>query len=162
MTGLVVMVFGLMAARATEPVSVTTNDHLTITFPTNLTMFLRANDIARYSTMTNLAAAAGTNATALYQTGTIQSMLESMSFGNAKLQIIVADRMPNTVGGPTQQCVLVQMTNDVVEIVDGQPPTVVPYTSIDNWTFYWTILAIQIPRVRADYNGQSGICIGSK
>ena len=78
------------------------------------------------------------------------------------LQIIVADRMPNTVGGPTQQIALVQMTNDVIEIVDGQPPTVVPYTSIDNWVFYWTILAIQIPRVRADYNGNSGIVIGSK
>ena len=27
---------------------------------------------------------------------------------------------------------------------------------------YWTILAIQIPRVRSDYNGNSGIVIGSK
>lgn len=98
----------------------------------------------------------------LYQTGTIQSMLESMSFGNAKLQIIIADRMPNTVGGPTQQIALVQLTNDVIEIVDGQPPTVVPYVSNDNWMLYWTILAIQIPRVRSDYNGQCGIVIGSK
>jgi hypothetical protein len=100
----------------------------------------------------------------LYQTGTIQNMLESMKFGSPgqNLKIVIADRMPNTVGGPTQQVALVQMTSDVIQIVNGQAPTVVPYTSLDGWTLFWTVLAIQVPRVRADYNGQSGIVIGSK
>lgn len=97
-----------------------------------------------------------------YHPATIQSMLEGLQFGGRNLKVRIADRLPNTVGGPTQQVVLVQMTDDVVEIIDGQAPTVVPYTSLDGWTLFWTILAIQVPRVRADYNGNSGICIGSK
>ena len=95
-----------------------------------------------------------------YHPGTIQSMLEGLQFGGRNLRVRVADRMPNAATG--QQWALCQMTDDVVEIVDGQAPTVVPYTSLDGWTLFWTVLAIQIPRIRADYNGQSGICIGSK
>ncbi len=95
-----------------------------------------------------------------YHPGTIQSMLEGLQFGGRNLRVRVADRMPNAASG--QQWALVQMTDDVVEIVDGQAPTVVPYTSLDGWTLYWMVLGIMIPRIRADYNGNSGICIGSK
>jgi len=56
----------------------------------------------------------------------------------------------------------VQMTSDVVEIVNGQPPTVIPWTSLDGFTLYWLIMAIQVPRVRSDYDGNSGVCIGTK
>jgi hypothetical protein len=69
--------------------------------------------------------------------------------------IKIADQMPST------QVLLVQMTNDVVEMISGQPPTVIPWTSLDGFTLHWLVLAIMVPRVRSDYSGNSGICIGS-
>jgi hypothetical protein len=56
---------------------------------------------------------------------------------------------------------LVQMTNDVIDMVVGQEPTVIPWTSADGFTFHNLVMAIMIPRVRSDYNGDSGICIGT-
>jgi hypothetical protein len=57
--------------------------------------------------------------------------------------------------------VLVQMTSDVVDMVVGQPPTVIPWTSLDGFTIHNLVMAIMIPRVRSDYDGNSGICVGT-
>lgn len=57
--------------------------------------------------------------------------------------------------------VLVQMTSDVVDMVVGQSPTVIPWTSLDGFTIHNLVMAIMIPRVRSDYNGDSGICVGT-
>lgn len=62
---------------------------------------------------------------------------------------------------PAAKVVLVQMTSDVVDIVVGQQPTVIPYTSLDGFTFHNLVMAIMVPRVRSDYDGKSGICVGT-
>lgn len=67
----------------------------------------------------------------------------------------VADLLPAT------KVILVQMTNDVVDVIVGQPPTVIPWTSLDGFQIHNLIMAIMIPRVRSDYNGDSGVCIGT-
>jgi hypothetical protein len=93
-------------------------------------------------------------------TDTIRQRLERIQAGGRAINIRVADQMPGAATG--QQAVLVQMTNDVVEVVNGQPPTVIPWTSLDGFTLYWLVLAIMVPRVRSDYDGNSGVVIGSK
>ena len=45
---------------------------------------------------------------------------------------------------------------------DGQPPTVIPWTSLDGFTLYWLVMAIMIQRVRSDYDGNSGIYLIKK
>lgn len=62
---------------------------------------------------------------------------------------------------PANKVALVQMSSDVVDVVVGQQPTVIPWTSIDGFTFYNLVMAIIIPRVRSDYEGQSGIVVGT-
>jgi hypothetical protein len=69
--------------------------------------------------------------------------------------IRTADMMPAT------KVAVVQMTSDVIDMVDGQRPTVIPWTSLDGFTLFWLVMAIQVPRVRSDYNGDSGVCIGT-
>jgi len=67
----------------------------------------------------------------------------------------VADLLPAT------KVALVQMTSDVIDVVVGQPPTVIPWTSLDGFAIHNLVMAIMIPRVRSDYNNDSGICIGT-
>lgn len=93
-------------------------------------------------------------------TDTIRERLERVTVGGRNIRIRVADRMPNAATGV--QVALVQMTSDVVEIVNGQPPTVIPWTSLDGFTLYWLVMAIMVPRMRDDYDGNSGVVIGSK
>lgn len=69
--------------------------------------------------------------------------------------IRTADLLPST------KAVLVQMTSDVIDMVIGQKPTAIPWTSLDGFTIHNLVMAIMIPRVRSDYNGDSGICIGT-
>jgi uncharacterized linocin/CFP29 family protein len=70
------------------------------------------------------------------------------------VSIKTADQMPaNTV-------VLIQLTSEVIDMVTGLAPTVVPWTSIDGFTLFWMVMAIMVPRVRDDYDGNSGIVIG--
>lgn len=62
---------------------------------------------------------------------------------------------------PAAKVILVQMTKDVLDIVVGQRPTVIPWTSLSGMTFHNLIMAIMVPRIKWDYNLKSGICIGT-
>jgi hypothetical protein len=76
----------------------------------------------------------------------------------------VADLLPAGNGASPSignKAALVQMTSDVIDMVVGQTPTVVPWTSLDGFAIHNLVMAIMIPRVRSDYNGDSGICIGT-
>lgn len=94
--------------------------------------------------------------------GTIRDRIESIEAGGRKIQVRVADRMPNTNSSGNVQFALVQMTDDVVQMVNGQPPTVIPWTSLDGFTLHWVIMAIMVQRVRSDYDGNSGVYLGLK
>lgn len=80
---------------------------------------------------------------------------QEINVGGRTLRVRVTDMMPAT------KVALVQMTSDVVEIIDGQRPTAIPWTSLDGFTIYNLIMGIMVPRVRSDYNGNSGIVIGT-
>lgn len=80
--------------------------------------------------------------------GTIRSRLEEIESGGRKVRIRVADQMPNAATGV--QAALVQMTSDVVQLIDGQRPIVIPWTSNDGFTLYWLVMAIQVQRMRDD------------
>lgn len=85
----------------------------------------------------------------------IMERLREITAGGRALNIEVADRLPaNTT-------VMLQMTSDVVDIVDGQRPVVVPWTSPDGFTLFWMVMAIMVPRVKYDYETQSGIVVGT-
>lgn len=86
----------------------------------------------------------------------ILQRLRTMEIGGSRpLQIKTLDMLPAT------KVALVQMTSDVVEIIDGQRPTVIPYTSLDGFTIYNVIMGIMVPRFRSDYDSNSGIVIGT-
>jgi hypothetical protein len=84
-----------------------------------------------------------------------------------KLEGLQAIRTADLIPGGTAvtyvgaKVAIVQMTSDVIDMVVGQRPTVIPWTSLDGFTFHNLVMAILIPRVRSDYNGDSGICIGT-
>lgn len=69
--------------------------------------------------------------------------------------IIVADMMPST------KVALIQMTPDVIQMVVGQAPTVIPWTSLDGFIFHNLVMAIMVPWIKSDASGNSGICIGT-
>jgi hypothetical protein len=78
--------------------------------------------------------------------------------------IKTADLLSNGNGASPSignKVILMQMTSDVVDMVVGQPPTVIPWTSLDGFTIHNLVMAIMIPRVRSDAEGNSGICIGT-
>jgi hypothetical protein len=89
---------------------------------------------------------------------TIRGRLEQIEAGGRKIRIRVADQMPNASTG--NQVALVQMTSDVVQMVNGQAPVVIPWTSLDGFTLYWLVMGIMVQRVRDDFEGNSGIVIG--
>ncbi len=86
---------------------------------------------------------------------TIMQRLQQIQAGGRNLVVRVADNLPKDT------TLLVQMTSDVVDIIDGQRPTVIPWTSVDGFTLYWMVMGIMIPRVRDDYDGNSGIVVGT-
>lgn len=53
--------------------------------------------------------------------------------------------------------VLVQMTADVIDMVDGIQPTVVMWESHGGMLLNFKVLAIMVPRVRSTRSGQSGV-----
>lgn len=55
------------------------------------------------------------------------------------------------------EALLVQMTPDVVDIVDGIQPMVVMWESHGGFLLNFKVLAVMVPRIKADRSGQSGI-----
>jgi len=81
---------------------------------------------------------------------TIQQRVESIE---GIIKVKVAHTLPdNTV-------VLVQMTPDVVELVDGLPIQNIQWDTEGGFMHYFKVLTIQVPRLKADYNGNTGIVI---
>ena len=58
---------------------------------------------------------------------------------------------------PADTVLLVQMTPDVVELVDGLPIQNVQWNTEGGFMHYYKVLTIQVPRLKADYNGNTGI-----
>lgn len=85
----------------------------------------------------------------------IWARLEELNGGPRKLRVRVADMLPAT------KVALVQMTSDVVDVVVGQKPTIIPWSSLNGMEVYNLVMAIMVPRFRSDYDGQSGVCIGT-
>ncbi len=85
---------------------------------------------------------------------TILQRLQEIQVGGRTLMVKTADLLP------TNRTAMVQMTSDVIDIIDGQRPVVVPWTSPDGFVLFWMVMAIIVPRVRDDYDGKSGICVG--
>ena len=52
---------------------------------------------------------------------------------------------------------LVQLTADVIEMIDGIQPTMVEWDSRGGFEMNFKIFAIMLPRIRSDYANQSGI-----
>jgi hypothetical protein len=76
----------------------------------------------------------------------------------------VADLLPAGNGATPSvgnKVVLIQMTSDVVDVVVGQMPTVIPWTSLDGFMIHNLVMGIVVPRVRSDADGNSGICVGT-
>jgi uncharacterized linocin/CFP29 family protein len=60
-------------------------------------------------------------------------------------------------GGASGEVLLVQMTRDVVDMVDGFGPTMVQWESHGGMQFHFKVMAIMIPRIKATALNQSGI-----
>lgn len=81
---------------------------------------------------------------------TIQQRLES-------IEGIIKVKVAHTL--PANTCILVQMTPDVVELVDGLPIQNIQWDTEGGFMHYYKVLTIQVPRVKCDYNGNTGIVI---
>jgi uncharacterized linocin/CFP29 family protein len=61
------------------------------------------------------------------------------------------------VSSPKAEVLMVQMTSDVVDEVVGMQPTTVMWEEIGGMVVRFKVMAIMIPRVKADYKAQCGI-----
>lgn len=68
----------------------------------------------------------------------------------------VADKLTN------DNVILVQMTSDVVRMINGMRVTTVQWESQGGMSLNFKVMAIQVPQIRADQDGNSGVCHGSK
>lgn len=57
--------------------------------------------------------------------------------------------------------ILVQMTSDVAQAVVGMPLTTIQWPEMGGLRQNFKVMTIMVPRLRTDYNGQSGIVVGT-
>ena len=66
-------------------------------------------------------------------------------------KVRVVDRLTDDV------CLLVQMTSDVVDLVDGMPIQTIEWDTEGGFIHNYKVMTIQVPRVKSDYNNKSGV-----
>lgn len=60
-------------------------------------------------------------------------------------------------GGASGEVVLFQLSTDVVDVVDGIQPTPVTWDTNGGFVMHYKVMAIVVPRVKADAEGKSGV-----
>lgn len=70
------------------------------------------------------------------------------------------DYMTPTATGKTSTVLWVQMTGDVARAVNGMDITTVQWESVGGMQLNFKVMAILVPQLRADYNGNMGILHG--
>lgn len=85
----------------------------------------------------------------------IRQRLSEISVGGAPLRIRGLDYMTDDT------VVLMQLTRDVMDVIVGQTPTVVSWEDAPGWERQFVVLSCVVPRVRDDYEGKSGVVIGT-
>ena len=63
---------------------------------------------------------------------------------------------------PDDNVILVQMTSDVVRLVNGFKPQVIAWSEEGNMVFKYKVMAIQVPQIRSTQTGQCGVCHWTK
>jgi len=58
----------------------------------------------------------------------------------------------------TFSLLMIQMTADVARAINGMPITTVQWESVGGMQLNFKVMAIQVPQIRSDYDGNSGIC----
>lgn len=69
--------------------------------------------------------------------------------------IKVVDRLP------AHTVLMVQLTSDVVDLIDGMPVQNVEWNSEGGFVHHYKVMTIQVPRIKSDYNSTSGIVVKS-
>lgn len=82
--------------------------------------------------------------------GSIRTRLSEI---NKVTKITVIDKMP------ADTVVLMQMTRDVMDMVIGQQPTLLEWSTDGGFTVNFKVLTIMVPRVKYDFALQSGITV---
>ena len=57
------------------------------------------------------------------------------------------------------KCVLVQMTSDVVRMVEGLPVQTFEWQGTSPFTTNYKVATIMVPQIRADQNGKCGVTV---
>lgn len=88
-----------------------------------------------------------------YATGYPKSIMQRLMEIEGLTAIRVADRLP------ANKVLLIQMTSDTVRLINGFSPKVVQWSSQGGMIHHFKVMAIQVPQMRADQNGNSGITL---
>lgn len=86
-----------------------------------------------------------------FKAGSDKSTLQRVKEVQGIEDVKVADVLP------ANNVVLVQMTRDVVDLADGEEITTVQWDSAGGFLVNFKVMAIQVPRIKADHSGRSGI-----
>lgn len=95
--------------------------------------------------------------------GAYTNMLKDLKAASDKsiLQRVLEMPMIKAVRPTTQltgsNVVMVQMTSDVIDIIDGLQPTPVMWESHGGMMVHFKVMAIMVPRLKSDANGNCGI-----
>lgn len=90
-----------------------------------------------------------------FSSDTIYTRLSTMTFGQGNLKIVVADQLP------ADTVVLVQLTDEIVDVIIGQQPTVISWSDGPGFERFFIVLACIVPRIKQDFNEKMGIIIGT-
>jgi uncharacterized linocin/CFP29 family protein len=86
-----------------------------------------------------------------YKTNSDKTIMDRVMEIPGIQKVIQTSRLPGT------QALLVQMTSDVLQMIDGIQPTMVEWDSHGGFQQNFKVIAIMLPRVRSDGFQQSGI-----
>lgn len=83
--------------------------------------------------------------------GTIMTIRQRLEAIEPIQQVKVADKLPD------DNVVLVQMTRNVVDLVNVLEPTTVEWSSGNEMVAYFMVMASQLPRIKSDANNVTGV-----
>jgi uncharacterized linocin/CFP29 family protein len=88
-------------------------------------------------------------------TNTVTTVRERIMQIDEVSSVTVADKLTS------DNVALIQMTSDVLDLVEGFPPRVFEWQERGGFVTNFAVVAIMVPRIKSNYDDQSGIVIAS-
>ena len=94
-----------------------------------------------------------------YKAESDRTIRERISMLDNITEVRLTDQLRGDNGGTVDKVVMIQLTSDVIQWLDGEVPQIVTWDVAGGMKYHFKVMAIQVPLLKRTFSGRSGVLV---